>query len=104
MLKLLIFLAAHAGGRQMLWDQSPSKDALACYVVETVQQDALRSYMGPSSSDVRYYQTYSKRVCGPTYKWDLPPDPDPGTVQYFCVRAVDASNNFSDCGDITFQL
>ena len=104
MLKLLIFLAAHAGGRLMSWDRSPSKDALNCYVVETVQKENLWSRSTLSTSDVMYYQQYSKRVCGPPFDWDLPPDPEPGTVQYFCVRAVDASNNFSECGDITFQL
>ena len=102
MLKLLLFLMVHAGGRHMSWEKSPSKDALNCYVVETVQKVVLRTNSGPTTDDVRFYQTYSRRVCGPPFAWDLPPDPDPGTVQFFCVRAVDTSNNFSDCGDITF--
>ena len=77
-------------------------NVLNCYVVETVQKPVLRTNSSPTTDDVRFYQTYSRRVCGPPFAWDLPPDPDPGTVQFFCVRAVDTSNNFSDCGDITF--
>jgi len=41
-------------------------------------------------------------VCGPPFVWAMPPDPPPGWVQYFCLRAVDTSDNLSACAEITF--
>ncbi len=101
MLHLAVLLFT-LSGRVMSWEPSPSMDALDCYLVETTQRGVLIPTWQPSPADVKYYQTYSGRVCAPPYEWDLPPDPEPNFIQYFCVRAVDTSNNYSDCGDITF--
>jgi len=86
----------------MTWDPSPSPDALNCYYVMTYQRPADLKNHRLLGWDVAFGNRYSVYVCGPPFVWDLPPEPQPGQVQYFCLMTRDLSGNFSACADIEF--